>query len=358
MSMTNCPVRVTVIGIGYLGLTHAVCMADLGHDVLAIDVDDEKIAQAAAARRRSSSPASSRCCARTSTRAGCGSPARSPRSASSARSTSCAWARPRRRTARPTCATCTRPPTRWPRTCPACLIVGKSTVPVGTARRTAGPDPAAAPAGDRGRPGLEPRVPARGVRGPGQPDPGPVRLRRDLGAAPPTRLREVYAKPLAAGIPALMMDLETAELVKVAANAFLATKISFINAMAEVCEAVGADVIRLADALGHDERIGGQVPRAGPRLRRRLPAQGHPRLPRHRRRAGRELGGQPARHGGRDQHRPPRAGGRAWPARPSAGPWPGSGSAVLGIAFKPNSDDIRDSPSLDICDRLSPKAPS
>ena len=69
-------------------------------------------------------------------------------------------------------------------------------------------------------------------------------------------MREVYATPLASGTPALTMDLETAELVKVAANAFLATKISFINVMAEMCEASGADVIRLADAIGLDERIG------------------------------------------------------------------------------------------------------
>ena len=72
------------------------------------------------------------------------------------------------------------------------------------------------------------------------------------------RLREVYAMPLCNGTPCLVMDLETAELVKVAASAFLATKISFINAMAEVCEAAGADVIRLAAALAHDERIGGR----------------------------------------------------------------------------------------------------
>ena len=69
-------------------------------------------------------------------------------------------------------------------------------------------------------------------------------------------LREVYAAPLAAGAPMLVMDLETAELVKVAANAFLATKISFINAMAEICEQAGADVLQLAEALGHDARIG------------------------------------------------------------------------------------------------------
>ena len=70
------------------------------------------------------------------------------------------------------------------------------------------------------------------------------------------RLRQVYRAPLEAGTPLLVMDLETAELVKVAANAFLATKISFINAMAEICEEAGADVIPLAEALGYDARIG------------------------------------------------------------------------------------------------------
>jgi len=75
-------------------------------------------------------------------------------------------------------------------------------------------------------------------------------------AAAAALLRRVYAKPLAQDTPALVTDLETAELVKVAANAFLASKISFINAMVEVCEAAAADVIRLAEALGHDQRIG------------------------------------------------------------------------------------------------------
>src|SRR5258708_1304692 len=71
-------------------------------------------------------------------------------------------------------------------------------------------------------------------------------------------LREVYAGPLAAGVPFLVTDLATAQLVKAAANAFLATKVSFINAMAEVCEASGADVVPLAAALALDERIGGR----------------------------------------------------------------------------------------------------
>ena len=102
-------------------------------------------------------------------------------------------------------------------------------------------------------------------------------------------LREVYAAPLAAGVPFVVTDFATAELVKVAANAFLATKISFINAMAEVCEAAGADVTRLAEALSTTTGSAAR-PAAGPRLRRRLPAQGHPRLPDPRPGAGRRGG--------------------------------------------------------------------
>ena len=76
-------------------------------------------------------------------------------------------------------------------------------------------------------------------------------------------LDQVYAAPLATGTPRLVTDYATAELVKASANAFLATKISFINAMAEVCEAAGADVSQLADAIGHDDRIGRKFLNAG-----------------------------------------------------------------------------------------------
>ena len=76
-------------------------------------------------------------------------------------------------------------------------------------------------------------------------------------------LDEVYASPLAEGVPLVVTDYATAELVKAAANSFLATKISFINAMAEVCEASGADVVQLADAIGHDTRIGRRFLNAG-----------------------------------------------------------------------------------------------
>ena len=91
-------------------------------------------------------------------------------------------------------------------------------------------------------------------------------------------LRQVYAQQIADGTPFFVTELETAELAKVAANAFLATKVSFINAMAEVCEAAGGNVYALAQILGADSanRLGVPAPWSG--LRRRLPAEGHPRV--------------------------------------------------------------------------------
>ena len=93
--------------------------------------------------------------------------------------------------------------------------------------------------------------------------PGPLVFGVDQRARPSASMREVYAPVLDAGTPVVITDLATAELVKVAANAFLATKISFINAMAEVCEVAGADVTKLSEALGHDTRIGGRFLHAG-----------------------------------------------------------------------------------------------
>jgi UDPglucose 6-dehydrogenase len=165
-------------------------------------------------------------------------------------------------------------------------------------------------------------------------------------------LRRVYAKPLAQDTPALVTDLETAELVKVAANAFLASKISFINAMAEVCEAAGADVTRLAEALGHDERIGGKF--LGPGL-----GFGGGCLPKDIR-AFRATAAKLGVHSvvsllgnidGINLSRRDRVTDLAREA--VGGSLAGKRTAVLGIAFKPNSDDIGDSPSLDICGRLA-----
>ena len=165
------------------------------------------------------------------------------------------------------------------------------------------------------------------------------------------RLRQLYRVPLEAGTPLLVMDLETAELIKVAANAFLATKISFINAMAEICEEAGADVIPLAEALGYDARIG----------RRFLsPGLGYgggclPKDVRAFRATAAELGVSSLvsllgtvdaiNLGRRDRV-------VALARQAAGGSLAGRRVAVLGVAFKPDSDDVRDSPSLAVCDQL------
>ena len=164
-------------------------------------------------------------------------------------------------------------------------------------------------------------------------------------------LREIYARPLAEGIPFLVTDFATAELVKVAANAFLATKISFINAMAEVCEATGADVTMLSEALSYDDRIGGRY--LGPGL-----GFGGGCLPKDIRafmaRAD-ELGVDQALSFLRevDAINMRRRARMVDLARELAGgSFEGRVVGVLGAAFKPNSDDIRDSPALDVAQTI------
>ena len=146
------------------------------------------------------------------------------------------------------------------------------------------------------------------------------------------------------------MDLETAELVKVAANAFLATKISFINAMAEVCEEAGADVIPLAEALGYDTRIGrGSCRPAWASAAAACPRTSARSAPPRRPGVGSVvslLSTVDAINTGRRD--------RVADAGPAGagGTLAGKRVAVLGVAFKPNSDDVRDSPSLAVCGRL------
>ena len=162
-----------------------------------------------------------------------------------------------------------------------------------------------------------------------------------------TLLRAVYARPIAAGTPVIITDRPTAELVKAAANAFLATKISFINAMAEVCEAADADVETLADAIGHDDRIGRKFLNAGLGF-------GGGCLPKDIRafmaRAG-ELGADQALTFLREidainMRRRSKVVDLARDA--CGGSFVGRKIAVLGAAFKPHSDDIRDSPALNV----------
>src|SRR4051812_16732166 len=165
-------------------------------------------------------------------------------------------------------------------------------------------------------------------------------------------LRTVYAPLIDAGVPVVVTDLPTSQLVKVAANAFLATKISFINAMAEVCEVVHGDVEKLSEALSHDDRIGGRFLHAGlgfgggclPKDIRAFMARAD------------ELGVEQALSFLREvdainQRRRARMVDLAQES--VDGDFAGRRVAVLGAAFKPNSDDIRDSPALDVATRIS-----
>jgi UDPglucose 6-dehydrogenase len=352
MGRNGHPLHVSVIGTGYLGLTHAVCMADLGHQVLAIDVDAEKIAKAARGEVPFFEPGLEPLLRKnlesgrlrfTGSFADVGEfgdvhflCVGTPQAVGGKADLSYLYA---------------AADALAPHLTRASLLVGKSTVPVGTARPLLARARAGAPAGDLVDLAWNPEFLREGYAVRDSLAPDRIVLGVTSGRAERI-LRQVYATPLATGIPALTMDLETAELVKVAANAFLATKISFINVMAEMCEAVGADVLQLAHAIGLDERIGrkflspglgfggGCLPKDIRAFRAAAAEKGVGSL------VGLLTTVDAINLGRRERI--------AELTRAAVGgDLAGKRIAVLGVAFKPNSDDIRDSPSLDICDRLS-----
>ncbi len=343
--------KISVVGCGYLGAVHAACMAELGHDVLGIDVDETKVAALSAGRAPFYEPGFEELLTRV---LGTGRlrfttapgddladvdlhfiAVGTPQSGTGAADLSYVDA---------------AITTLLAGAAPGSVVVGKSTVPVGTATqladRLAERDIALVWNPEFLREGFavaDTLHPDRIVYGlPADP------ARAELGRA---RLDEAYARLLADGIPQIVADYATAELVKVAANSFLATKISFINAMAELCEATGGDVTALADALGHDDRIGRRFLGAGvgfgggclPKDIRAFVARAQ------------ELGVHDAVSFLREvdainQRRRDRVVDLA--LRSLGDQLPGARVTVLGAAFKPNSDDIRDSPALDIAHRL------
>ncbi len=343
--------RLTVIGTGYLGLTHAVCMADLGHDVMALDVDADKVARASKGEvpffepglepllRKNLDSGRLRFTTSFAEVAEFGDVhflcVGTPQAAGGSADLSCVHS-----------AADALAPHLWR----PCLVIGKSTVPVGTARKLAARIREQAPVGDDADVAWNPEFLREGfaVEDSFSPD------RLVFGVASQRSaelLRQVYAKLLADGTPELVMDLETAELVKVSANAFLATKVSFINAMAEICEKVGADVVRLADALARDERIG---------KRFLVPGLGFgggclPKVIRAFRSAAKELGVESVVNllGAVDAINLRRRSRLTDLTRDVVGgTLAGRRLAVLGLAFKPGSDDVRDSPSLQVCGQL------
>jgi len=343
--------RCTVFGTGYLGATHAACMAELGHDVLGVDIDPGKVAKLSSGEvpfyepglgevlRRNIDAGRLHFTTSYSEAAefadlhflGVGTPQKKGEYAADLRHVHSVI------------------DTLAPLLDRPAVIVGKSTVPVGTAADLGARARALAPAGDGVEVAWNPEFLREGfaVEDTLHPDRMVLGVDRQRPGRAETELRELYARLLGEDIPFLVTDLATAELVKVSANAFLATKISFINAISEVCEATGADVTQLADALGYDARIGRRFLNAGLGF-------GGGCLPKDIRafmaRAG-ELGANQALHFLREvdsinMRRRTRMVELA--AQVCGGSLLGANVAVLGAAFKPESDDVRDSPALNV----------
>ena len=341
--------KVSVIGTGYLGATHAACMSSLGFEVIGVDVDTAKIELLTAGRVPFYEPgledllqreiASGRLTFTTDFNAIAdvdvhficvGTPQQADSLAADLKYVDAALDA--------VAAICKA----------GALVVGKSTVPVGTAARlrerllkiNPGADLAWNPEFLREGFAVEDTLhPNRLVVG----------VTND---AAEVKLKEIYASNLAENTPWVRADLPTSELVKVAANSFLATKISFINAMAEVCEAAGGDVTVLAKAIGYDPRIGSRFLQAGIGF-------GGGCLPKDIRafmaRAG-ELGADQALEFLREiDSINLRARQRVIELvrRDLSDNLAGKKIAVLGAAFKPDSDDVRDSPALDIAAQIA-----
>lgn len=347
--------RISVIGTGYLGAVHAACMSRLGHEVVGYDTDSAKVdslsrgvspffepefgavleSALATGRLRFTSSAEEAVRGAKVHFICVGTPQQLGSDAADLHFVDAAVQ------IVADVADCDG------------LIVGKSTVPVGTAQRLADKL-------DRDGSRLElawnPEFLREGlaVRDNLHPD----RLVFGVTSQHAEKsLMEVYAKIIDDGTPYITTDLATAELVKVAANSFLATKISFINAMAEVCEVANADVVTLSEALGYDARIGRRFLSAGlgfgggclPKDIRAFSA-----------RAG-ELGASDAltflreidKINMRRRDKVVTVAGTML-----GGNFLGKNIAVLGAAFKPNSDDVRDSPALNVAAAMHLKGAS
>ena len=338
--------RLSVIGTGYLGATHAACMAELGYEVIGVDIDPAKVAILQSGTVPFYEPGLDEVLARNITAGRLRFTTSLEEAAAFASIHFICVGTPQQ-------AGSQRADMSQvfgsidglaPHLQPGALVVGKSTVPVGTAATIEEQLKAIAAPGVEGAWNPEFLREGFAVEDTLHPD------RLVVGANSQRAedlLREVYAPMIAEGIPFLVTDFPTAELVKVSANSFLATKISFINAMAEVCEAAGADVTKLAEAIGYDSRIGNRFLAAGLGF-------GGGCLPKDIRafmaRAG-ELGADEALMFLRevDQINLRRRSHTVDLARKTlGGSFTGMFVTVLGAAFKPNSDDVRDSPALDV----------
>ena len=338
--------KISVVGTGYLGATHAACMAEMGFEVVGVDNDPSKIEALSKGELPFFEPGLAELLS-AQVKSGklkftsnyqdisdcdvhficVGTPQKLDGLAADLTYVKSAFA---------SVAKVAKS---------GSLLVGKSTVPVGTAEELAKSLP----------PHLElawnPEFLREGfaVEDTLNPNRLVVGVTSDRAEA---ILKETYQKNISNGTPWVRADLPTAELVKVAANSFLATKISFINAMAEVCEAAGGDVTVLAKAIGYDPRIGNRFLQAGigfgggclPKDIRAFMARAE------------ELGASQSLEFLREiDSINLRARQRVIEVvRNELGlDLKSFKIAVLGAAFKPDSDDVRDSPALDIAAQIS-----
>src|SRR4051812_18027474 len=251
-------VRISVIGTGYLGATHAACLAECGHEVVGIDSDPRKVDRLAAGSAPFHEPRLD-----DLLRRGVGSGALTFHTDSSRASGAevhflCVGTPQQAGShAADLSALDAAVGSLAPWLTGPCLVVGKSTVPVGTARRLAERLAAQAPGRERVRTAWNPEFLREGhaVEDSLRPDRLVFGVQDDESDQV---LRDVYAPMINAGVPVVRTDLETAELAKVSANVMLATRISLVNLLAEVCEAADADVGDLTAVLGLDRRIGSE----------------------------------------------------------------------------------------------------
>jgi len=345
--------RLTVLGMGYLGATHAACMAELGHEVLGVEIEPDRLAALSAGVLPFYEPGlaelyrkhfeSGRLRVTSSYQEAVehggvyfiavGTPQKDSESGADLRDVDAVIE------------------TLVPMLTHDAVILGKSTVPVGTAHRLANRADELAKPDVTVEIAWNPEFLREGTAVADTLRPERLVVGVQPGGTAEAVAREVYAPLLAAGTPLVVTDMATAELVKVTANAFLATKISFINAVAEVCSAAGADVKAVADAVGYDSRIGRSYLNAGL-------GYGGGCLPKDVRafmaRAG-ELGAAEALTFLREVDAI-NLGRRTRMVQLTrevcGGALAGARVAVLGVAYKPDSDDVRDSPALHVAGQV------
>lgn len=343
--------KISVVGCGYLGAVHAAALASLGHEVVGLDTDDGKVAQLARGLAPFHEPGLPALLA-DGLRSGLLAFTTDPASLAGVQVHFICVGTPQAKTGNDADLGQLRQAveTLYPHLLPGSLVVGKSTVPVGTAAAVE-----ALLSGTGAALAWNPEFLRQGtaVADSLSPDRIVYGLPEGDGREPARAMLDaVYAPLLERGTPCVATDYATAELTKVAANAFLALKLSYLNAVGEFCEQAGADVVQLSEALGHDARIGGRYLHAGvgfgggclPKDLRSFRAQAQER-------GVESLDELLSLVDGINADARYRASEAA--VRMCGGRVGGRQITVLGASFKPHTDDIRDSPALDIALQLA-----